>query len=116
MSKLKNIVFYGTVGVLVFGASIFSQVGTTVDSTIAQSAAVYQSVQQPVQKPQPTADLSNDNYYTNSIGNKVHSPAYVEDGSVPVGASARCSDGTYSFSQSNRGTCSHHGGVVKWLN
>jgi hypothetical protein len=24
-------------------------------------------------------------------------------------------DGTYSFSQSRRGTCSHHGGVAKWL-
>ncbi len=34
---------------------------------------------------------------------------------VPVGATARCYDGTYSFSQSRRGTCSHHGGVSQWL-
>ncbi|MEN9557829.1 MAG: hypothetical protein RL141_198 [Candidatus Parcubacteria bacterium] len=30
------------------------------------------------------------------------------------GASARCEDGTYSFSESRRGTCSHHGGVAEW--
>ena len=60
-----------------------------------------------------TNNLSNDNYYTNTYGNQVHSPAYSN--SVPVGASARCRDGTYSFSQSRRGTCSHHGGVNEWL-
>ncbi|MFI4919394.1 MAG: DUF3761 domain-containing protein, partial [Legionellales bacterium] len=24
-------------------------------------------------------------------------------------------DGTWSFSQQHRGTCSHHGGVASWL-
>lgn len=57
--------------------------------------------------------LSNDNYYTNVDGNQVHSPAYSD--SVPAGASAICGDGTYSFSQNRRGTCSHHGGVAQWL-
>ncbi|HYT45260.1 MAG TPA: DUF3761 domain-containing protein, partial [Methylomirabilota bacterium] len=28
---------------------------------------------------------------------------------------AKCSDGTYSFSQHRSGTCSHHGGVAQWL-
>ena len=60
-----------------------------------------------------TDTLSNDNYYTNVSGNKVHSPAYSN--SVPAGASARCRDGTYSFSQHRSGTCSHHGGVAEWL-
>lgn len=50
---------------------------------------------------------------TNSTGNQVQSPVYSD--SVPSGATARCSDGTYSFSQSRRGTCSHHGGVSQWL-
>lgn len=59
--------------------------------------------------------LSNDNTYTNTYGNEVHSPAYSTDNSVPTGASAKCRDGTYSFSQSRRGTCSHHGGVATWL-
>ena len=58
--------------------------------------------------------LSNDNYYVNSSGNTVHSPAYTSNGSVPAGASAQCRDGTYSFSQHRSGTCSHHGGVATW--
>lgn len=67
----------------------------------------------PVQ--QNTNNLSNDNYYTNVNGNTVHSPAYTNDSSIPQGASAQCGDGTYSFSQNRRGTCSHHGGVSEWL-
>jgi len=51
--------------------------------------------------------------YVNSAGNVVCSP-YTSN-SAPAGASAQCSDGTYSFSQSRRGTCSHHGGVAVWL-
>lgn len=35
--------------------------------------------------------------------------------SPPSGATAQCRDGTYSFSQTRSGTCSHHGGVAKWL-
>jgi hypothetical protein len=34
---------------------------------------------------------------------------------VPSGATAQCRDGSYSFSQSRSGTCSHHGGVSRWL-
>jgi|GEM_PF-830645 len=33
----------------------------------------------------------------------------------PSGASAVCRDGTYSYSAHRRGTCSHHGGVARWL-
>lgn len=51
-------------------------------------------------------------YYTNSFGNRVQSPTYYN--SRPAGATALCRDGTYSFSQSRRGTCSHHGGVARW--
>lgn len=35
--------------------------------------------------------------------------------SPPTGATAQCRDGTYSYSQHRSGTCSHHGGVAKWL-
>jgi len=35
--------------------------------------------------------------------------------SAPPGATALCRDGTYSYSQHRSGTCSHHGGVAKWL-
>lgn len=51
--------------------------------------------------------------YKNSAGKEVCKP-YESDG-VPAGASAQCRDGTYSFSQSRRGTCSGHGGVATWL-
>jgi hypothetical protein len=34
---------------------------------------------------------------------------------APPGATARCRDGTYSYSKHHSGTCSHHGGVAKWL-
>ena len=33
----------------------------------------------------------------------------------PPGATAKCRDGSYSFSQHHSGTCSHHGGVAVWL-
>lgn len=52
--------------------------------------------------------------YYNSKGEWVPSPQASPSG-PPTGASAQCRDGTYSFSRSRRGTCSHHGGVSRWL-
>lgn len=63
-------------------------------------------------------------YYRNSAGNCIPSPRRPRAGqaqgllgtsNIPSGATARCRDGTYSFSQSRRGTCSRHGGVASWL-
>ncbi|HVX23908.1 MAG TPA: DUF3761 domain-containing protein [Candidatus Saccharimonadales bacterium] len=51
--------------------------------------------------------------YVNSAGNTVCSP--YSSPSAPAGATAQCGDGSYSFSQSRSGTCSHHGGVATWL-
>jgi hypothetical protein len=51
--------------------------------------------------------------YVNSAGNTVCSPEHSP--TAPAGATAQCEDGTYSFSESRSGTCSHHGGVAKWL-
>lgn len=51
--------------------------------------------------------------YINVDGVRVQSP--IRSNTAPSGASARCGDGTYSFSQNRRGTCSHHGGVAQWL-
>jgi hypothetical protein len=53
--------------------------------------------------------------YINSQGQWIPSPAQTVDGEAPDGATARCRDGSYSFSQSARGTCSWHGGVDEWL-
>src|SRR6266545_3156596 len=53
--------------------------------------------------------------YINARVQWVPSPVRTANDSPPPGATARCRDGTYSFSQSRRGTCSHHGGVARWL-
>lgn len=52
-------------------------------------------------------------HYRNSDGNCVHQPQQAA--SAPPGATARCADGNYSFSQHRKGTCSGHGGVAQWL-
>lgn len=52
-------------------------------------------------------------HYINSRGNRIQSPTRYKFS--PAGATALCRDGSYSFSQSRRGTCSHHGGVASWL-
>ncbi|WP_155847988.1 DUF3761 domain-containing protein, partial [Asticcacaulis benevestitus] len=54
-------------------------------------------------------------YYTNSDGNTVRSPHKEVSGCAASGASARCRDGTCSFSQHRSGTCSRHGGVAEWM-
>lgn len=70
---------------------------------------------QPQQSTSTNTTGSTNSYYTNSDGNQVQSPSYSTDNSVPAGATAKCNDGTYSFSQHRSGTCSHHGGVAEWL-
>ena len=52
-------------------------------------------------------------YYTNRQGQRVQSPTKTK--TVPPGATAQCRDNSYSFSRNHRGTCSHHGGVAKWI-
>jgi len=51
--------------------------------------------------------------YLNRSGHCVHRPE--SSSSQPPGATAQCRDGTWSFSQHHQGTCSHHGGVARWL-
>ena len=75
------------------------------------SYSINQTSQSRVQNnPQSTQSIK---YYKNSAGEKVQSPTYYN--SPPAGACAVCRDGTYSFSRNRRGTCSHHGGVSRWL-
>src|SRR4051812_16629457 len=51
------------------------------------------------------SNLDRHNYYTNKDGIIAHSPAKTLDGSVPKNASAKCLNGTYSFSLNRSGTC-----------
>ena len=61
----------------------------------------------------PVVRVCGADSYINVSGERVPSPRRSR--SVPAGASALCDDGTYSFSRHARGTCSHHGGVARWL-
>lgn len=60
------------------------------------------------------SQLIEHGHYLNKRGEEVHSPAHSKSGAKPDGATAKCRDGTYSFSHSHRGTCSRHGGVDEW--
>ncbi len=56
---------------------------------------------------------TNSRSYTNVDGKREQSPTKAD--APPAGATARCRDGSYSFSAHRRGTRSHHGGVARWL-
>lgn len=79
----------------------------TISAILAPSAVNAQAVQ-----AQITVQTCAKGYYKNSKGTCTRSPNKAP--AWPSGASAKCVDGTYSFSQSRRGTCSHHGGVSVW--
>jgi outer membrane biosynthesis protein TonB len=70
---------------------------------------VVQKIPPPV--PSPTI-APVPSYYTNVDGDKVQSPTKAD--SKPSDASAKCKDGSYSFSKHRSGTCSGHGGVAVW--
>jgi hypothetical protein len=61
----------------------------------------------------PAPSTCTNGTYVNSAGNTVCKPETSP--SAPAGATAKCEDGTYSFSESRSGTCSSHGGVAEWL-
>jgi hypothetical protein len=63
--------------------------------------------------PTKTSGLCGAGYYLNSSGNCVPRPEQTP--ARPAGATAKCADGAYSFSQHRQGTCSGHGGVAQWL-
>jgi hypothetical protein len=84
-------------------ASLFAQT--------SQTSPSQPPPQQQQQKSQPKC--TDTGTYVNSQGQTVKRPENCS--AVPHGATAQCRDGSYSFSQSRRGTCSHHGGVAKWL-
>lgn len=58
----------------------------------------------------PKTDSKNTTYKSTS---KTDSKTGGEN-SNPPGATAKCRDGSLSYSQHRRGTCSHHGGVAIW--
>ena len=65
------------------------------------------------QRPRRTSPPVPGRSYVNVDGVRVPSPVFSD--TRPAGPSARCRDGSYSFSQHRRGTCSYHGGVAEWF-
>jgi predicted RNA-binding Zn-ribbon protein involved in translation (DUF1610 family) len=63
------------------------------------------------QVSQALAYTCNNNYYVNSTEHLVHSPSCGEEHEKRT---AECRDGSVSFSEHHRGTCSYHGGVAHW--
>lgn len=90
------------------GRTLQSDVVTTPPVTQVTTVGTYVAP-----APAPAAPACTNGSYVNSAGNTVCSPEAAT--TAPDGATAKCADGTYSFSQSRRGTCSSHGGVAEWL-
>jgi hypothetical protein len=87
----------GFVGVYAIGAELFERAGFSA----------------PASSSGPAGSCG---YYTASSGQQVPRPCgNWRDGSErPAGATAKCADGTWSWSRhpNYSGTCSHHGGRV----
>jgi|GEM_PF-2318822 hypothetical protein len=63
--------------------------------------------------PQQQHQKCTDNgTYVNSKGETVKRPENCSG--VPQGATAQCRDGSYSFSHSRSGTCSHQSNCISW--
>ncbi|WP_433566808.1 DUF3761 domain-containing protein [Nocardia sp. CA-151230] len=83
-------------------------------STVAPLAAAPPTVDSPVSPVAPGATgTCGGDFYINTDGVCVHRPEQAA--APPAGATAQCTDGTYSFSRTRSGTCSKHGGVARWL-
>lgn len=89
------------------------QVSSTMRARIENSSVLEDHYGQSSSYRVPKNADASIHYYTNVYGNRVQAPTNYN--APPAGACAQCEDGTYSFSQNRRGTCSRHGGVRVWL-
>ncbi len=101
---------------------------TTAEPTTTTTTVIETTTTAPPPVPPPTAAPSTtrppvatttpldcpNGTYVNSDGVEVCRP-YSSPTGPPAGATARCKDGSYSFSTHRSGTCSGHGGVAEWL-
>ncbi|MDQ1513938.1 MAG: hypothetical protein QOC59_1780 [Microbacteriaceae bacterium] len=103
---------YRTAGTFTVGAVLTDASGQTTTATCAYGWTAPVRVSVPAPHSSTTGSGSGDSY-VNVDGNTIHSP--VTASSAPSGATAKCNDGTWSFSQHHSGTCSGHHGVAEWL-
>src|ERR1700680_2728101 len=87
-----------------------NQASSQSDASSASSSAKAHPSQE---KDKDKVSCTDNGTYVNSKGQTVQRPENCSG--PPKGATAQCRDESYSFSRSRRGTCSHHGGVAKWL-
>lgn len=106
---------YKAAGSYTVGATLTDAAGRTVTATCAYAWTAPVAVPKSGSSGGSTSGSGSGSgdTYTNVDGNQVHVP--VSAPAPPAGATARCNDGTYSFSQHRSGTCSSHGGVAAWL-
>jgi hypothetical protein len=95
---------------LILAVAMLASTGMVAD--VASAAPPHQSAALMASPIAPTKACPP-GYYRNSSGKCVHRP--VTTPKAPNGATAKCRDGTYSFSQHRSGTCSGHKGVGAWL-
>ena len=98
---------------------VTTETTTTTDAPETTTIAPVTEIPQvpPTQAVAPPANTAADcgsDSYVNVDGQCVHDPESAA--SAPAGATAKCNDGTYSFSKHHSGTCSGHHGVAEWLN
>ena len=86
---------------------------TTIPAPPPVTEAPQEQVTQAAPPPVHTQPDCGSDSYINSDGQCVHDPVAAD--SPPAGATAKCNDGTYSFSKHHSGTCSGHHGVAEWL-
>jgi hypothetical protein len=87
---------------------------TAFAALVTTTGAVAQPAATPSASPaHATASVCKVGYYKNVSGHCVRRP--TKAASAPAGATAKCRDGSYSFSEHASGTCSHHGGVARWI-
>src|ERR1700722_19349182 len=107
MRSVRTLVYFVALIVLLSPLQILSQTPSSTQpnasSASAGNAAPYQG----------SVKCTGNGSYVNRQGKRVQRPENCSG--TPPGATAQCRDGSYSFSQSRSGTCSHHGGVAKWL-
>lgn len=86
--------------------------GSALEKAVVETDKVIVPAQKDPKPVSTSPSYAPNGTYTNVDGNEVARPYAAP--SKPSGASAKCKDGTYSFSQNRRGTCSGHGGVSRW--
>ena len=82
---------------------------------LAQSGDFSPGEPWPTSTSRPTASHPRPSQPCYRDVNGACAPQYSPTFPTPGGATARCRDGTYSFSEHRRGSCASHGGVAAWL-